>query len=87
MNINKLLSNAVKLHNFTAQDMVIWSSQCEDITMYFIYCKDSNIWDKEECKLFLYLYDKLSQERIYPVIRSLVFNGMDKIGIYIVVKS
>lgn len=87
MNIDKLLENAVKVHNLTAQDMVIWKSQSEDITMYFLYCKNSNIWDEEECKLFLYLNDKLSQERIYPVIRSRVVDDMDKIGIYIVVKS
>lgn len=87
MNLDEFLNNAVKLHNFTAQDMVIWSSQYDDITLYFLYCKDSNFWGVDECKLFLYLYDKLSQERIYPIICSWFVNGMDKIGIYIVVKS
>lgn len=83
MNVDKLLNDAVRLHNLTNPDIIIRKTQCDSLTFYFLYCQDGNIWYSEECKLFLYLYDKLSQDRIYPFIALSKICGEDKIGIYI----
>lgn len=83
MNVDKLLNDAVRLHNLTNPDIIIRKTHCDSLTFYFLYCQDGNIWYSEECKLFLYLYDKLSQDRIYPFIALSKICGEDKIGIYI----
>lgn len=83
MNVVKLLNDAVRVHNLTNPDIIIHKTLCDTLTFYFLYCKDSNIWDSEECRLFLYLYDKLSQDRIYPFIALQKIDGEDKIGIFI----
>lgn len=87
MNIDKLLNDAVMGHNLTNPDIIIRKSQCDALTWYFLYCKDSNIWDTEECRLFMFLDEKLSQERIYPFICLRKVDGEDKIGIFIDVNS
>ena len=87
MNIGKLLNDAVRIHNLTNPDIIIRKSQCGPLSWYFLYCKDSNIWEEEKCKLFMFLVEKLSLERIYPFICLHKVNGEDKIGIFIVVNS
>ena len=87
MNIDKLLNDAVKVHNLTNPDIIIRKSQCGCLSWCFLYCKDSNIWDAEECRLFMFLDEKLSQERIYPVICLRKVDGEDRIGIFIVINS
>lgn len=83
MNVDKLLNDAVRLHNLTNPDFIIHKTLCDSLTFYFLFCKDGNIWNSDECTLFLYLYDKLSQDRIYPFIALQKINGEDKIGIFI----
>lgn len=83
MNVDKLLNDAVRLHNLTNPDIIIHKTQCDTLTFYFLYCEEGNIWNSEECRLFLYLYDKLSQDRIYPFIALKKICGVDKIGIFI----
>ena len=87
MNIDKLLNDAVKVHNLTNPDIIIRKSKCDTLSWYFLYCKESNIWGAEECRLFMFLDEKLSQERIYPFICLRKVNGKDKIGIFIGVIS
>lgn len=87
MNIDKLLNDAVKVHNLTNPDIIIRKSQCGTLSWYFLYCKDSNIWDAEECRLFMFLDEKLSQEQVYPSICLRKVDGEDKIGIFIGVNS
>lgn len=87
MNIDKLLNDAVKVHNLTNPDIIIRKSQIDSLTVYFLYCKDDNIWDAEACRLFMFLDKKLSQERIYPFICLKKVDGEDKIGIFIGVIS
>lgn len=87
MNIDKLLNDAVKVHNLTNPDIIIRKSQCDTLSWYFLYCKDSNIWDTEECRLYMYLFEKLSQERIFPFICLRKVDGEDKIGIFIDVNT
>ena len=87
MNIDKLLNDAVKVHNLTNPDIIIRKSQCDTLSWYFLYCKDSNIWDADECRLFMFLDEKLSKERIYPFICLRKVDGEDKIGIFIDVNS
>lgn len=87
MKIDKLLYDAVKVHNLTNPDIIIRKSQCDTHSCYFLYCKHSNIWGAEECRLFMFLDEKLSQERIYPFICLRKVDGKDKIGIFIGVKS
>lgn len=87
MNIDKLLNDAVMGRNLTRPDIIIRKSQCDALTWYFLYCKDSNIWDPKECRLYLYLYDKLSQERIFPFICLRKVDGVDRIGIFIDVNT
>ena len=87
MNVDKLLNDAVKVHNLTNPDIIIRKSQCDTLSLYFLYCKDSNIWEAEECRLFMFLDEKLSQERIYPFIGLNKIDGEDKIGIFIDVNS
>ena len=87
MNVDKLLNDAVKVHNLTNPDIIIRKSQCGAILWYFLYCKDSNVWDEGECRLFMFLDEKLSQERIYPFICLRKVDGKDRIGIFIDVNS
>lgn len=87
MNIDKLLNDAVKVHNLTNPGIIIRKSQCDTLSWYFLYCKDSNIWDTEECRLYMYLFEKLSQERIFPFICLRKVDGEDKIGIFIDVNT
>ena len=87
MNIDKLLNDAVMGHNLTNPDIIIRKSQCDALIWYFLYCKDSNIWDTEECRLYMYLFEKLSQERIFPFICLRKIDGEDKIGIFIDVNT
>lgn len=83
MDIDKLLNDAVKVHNLTNPDIIIHKYQIDNLTFYFLYCQDGNVWYSEECRLFLYLYDKLSQDRIYPCIAIKKIFGEDKLGIFI----
>lgn len=83
MNVNKLLNYAVRVHNLTNPDFIIQKTQIDALTFYFLYCEDGNIWNSDECRLFLYLYDKLSQDSIYPFIALQKIDGEDKIGIFI----
>lgn len=83
MNVEKLISDAVKGHNLTNPDFIIQKTLCDTLTFYFLFCKDGNIWNSDECRLFLYLYDKLSQDGIYPFICLRKIAGEDKIGIFI----
>ena len=87
MNVDKLLNDAVKVHNLTNSDIIIRKSQCDTLSWYFLYCKDSNRWDAEECRLFMFLDEKLSQEQVYPFICLRKVDSEDKIGIFIVVPS
>ena len=87
MNVDKLLNDAVKVHNLTKPDIIIRKSQCGALLWYFLYCKDRNIWDAEECRLFMFLDEKLSLELIYPCICLRKVDGEDKIGIFIEVNS
>lgn len=83
MNVEKLLSDAVRVHNLTSPDFIIRKTQCDTLTFYFLFCQNGNIWNSDECRLFLYLYDKLSEDRIYPFIALREIDGEDKIGIFI----
>ena len=83
MNVAKLLNDVVRVHNLTNPDIIISKTQCDTLTFYFLYCEDGNIWNSAECRLFLYLYNELSQDRIYPFIALQKINGEDKIGIFI----
>ena len=83
MNVDKIITDAVRERNRTNPDFIIRRSRIDTLTFYFLYCADGNIWSKNECRLFLYLYDKLSQDRIYPFIALNKINGEDKIGIFI----
>lgn len=83
MNIDKLLNDAVRVHNLAFPDIIIRKSQCDSLSCYFLYCKNSNIWDAVGCRLFMFLDEKLSQERIYPFICLRKVDGEDRIGIFI----
>lgn len=83
MNVDQIINDAVRGHNRTNPDFIIRRSRIDNLTFYFLYCGESNIWNSNECRLFLYLYDKLSQDRIYPFIALNKINGEDKIGIFI----
>ncbi len=87
MNIEKLLNDAVMGYNLTNPDIIIRISQCDTLTWYFLYRKDSNIWDMNECRLYIYLFEKLSQERIFPFICLRKVDGVDRIGIFIDVNT
>lgn len=87
MNIDKLLNDAVKVHNLAFPEIIIRKFLFGSLSYYFLYCKDSNIWDAVECRLFMFLDEKLSQERIYPFICLRKIDGKDKIGIFIGVIS
>lgn len=87
MKIDKLLYDAVKVHNLTNPVIIIRKSKYDTLSWYFLYCKESNIWGAEECRLFMFLDEKLSQERIYPCISLRKVDGKDKIGIFIDVNS
>lgn len=87
MNVDNLIADTVWAHNLTNPDIIINKSQCDTLTWYFLYCKDSNIWDTGECRLFMFLEEKLSQEHIYPFICLWKIDGEDKIGIFIEVDS
>lgn len=83
MNVEKIITDAISYHNRTNPDIIIRKTQMDNLTFYFLYGKDGNIWNTDECRLFLYLYDKLSEDRIYPFISLSKVNGEDKIGIFI----
>lgn len=87
MNIEKLLNDAVKGHNLTNPDFIVKKSKWKSLVMYNIYSRDYNEWDVDECRLFLYLKEKLSQERIYPYICLQKIDGVNKICIHIGVIS
>lgn len=87
MNVEKLLNDAVRFHNLTNPDFVIQKSQLESVVMCYLYSKNFNQWDEDECRLFLYLKEKLSQERIYPFICLQNIDGEDKICIHLGVIS
>lgn len=83
MNVEKLLYDAVRGHNLANPAFIIHKIQCDSLTFYFLYCEDGNVWYSDECRLFLYLYDKLSQDRIYPYIAIKKICGEDKLGIFV----
>lgn len=87
MNIEKIISDAVKGHNLVNPDFIIRKAQFDVFTLYFLYCEVGNIWYSEQCELFLYLYNKLSQVRVYPYICIKKINGEDRLGIFIDVHS
>lgn len=83
MDIEKIISDAVREHNLTNPGFIIRKIQSGDFEWYFLYSEDGNIWYSEELRLFLYLYRKLSQDRVYPFICVWEINGEDRIGIFI----
>ena len=87
MNIEKLIYDVVEVHNRRHQEIIIRKSQCDSISLYFLYCRDSNIWDAEECRFFLSLYETLSKDMVYPFIDLMEINGEYKIGILFDVNS
>lgn len=87
MNVEKIIHDAISYHNLSNPDIIIHKTKIDNLAFYFLYCQDGNVWYSEECRLFLYLYDKLSQERIYPFICLQKVDGEDKIGIFIDVNS
>lgn len=87
MNIDKLLNDAVIGHNLTSPEIIIRKSQCDTLSWYFLYCKDSNVWGMKECILYKYLFEKLSVKRIFPFICLRKVDGVDRIGIFIDVNT
>lgn len=87
MNVDQLINDAVRVHNLTNPEFIIRKSQLESCVMYYLYSKDFNQWDEDECRLFLYLKGKLSQERIYPFICLQDIDGVVKLCIHIGVMS
>lgn len=87
MNADQIIEDAVKEHNKTNPDIIIRRIRIDTLTLYFLYLKDFNIWDSKECRLFLYLKEKLGKKRIDPFIGLNKIDGEDKIGIFIDVNS
>ena len=87
MNADQIIEDAVREHNRTAPDIIIRKIRIDSLTLYFLYLQDFNVWDSKECRLFLYLKQKLGEKKIYPFIALDKINGEDKIGIYIDVHS
>lgn len=87
MNADKFIEDAVKDHNETNPDIVIRKIKIDTLTLYFLYLQEYNVWGAKECRLFLFLKEKLNQERIDPFIGLDKIYGEDKIGIFIDVNS
>lgn len=87
MNIDKLLNDAVKVHNIFYPDLIIWKNQVGPHSFYFIYCSGDNIFYEDACELYLYLIDKLRGMNICPYICMKKVNCELKIGICIDVYS
>lgn len=87
MNADQIIEEAVREHNRTAPDIIIRRNRIGSLTLYFLYLRDFNVWDSKECRMFLYLKQKLGEERIYPFIGLDKINGKNNIGIFIDVNS
>lgn len=87
MDIDAFINDAVKAHNRSNPAIIIWTSCIAGRSWYFLYARDSNIWSMEEVFLYKFLYERLSQERIYPSLQLRVIFGKPKIGIAFEVKS
>lgn len=83
MKIDAFINDTVRAHNRTHPDIIISKSCISGRTSYFLYLEDYDIWGIEELFLYRYLYERLSQERIYPIIQLSMIEGVQKIGIAI----
>lgn len=87
MNIDAFINDTVAAHNRTCCDIIISKSYLGAFSWYFLYLKDYNVWGIDEWILFKLIYDKLSQDRIYPSVLIREINGKNKIGIAFEVKG
>lgn len=87
MNIEAFINETVKGHNRSHPEIIIAKSYHAGWTWYFLYQGDTNIWGIEDVILYEFLWDKLSQERIYPCLQLREIVGKQKIGIAFEVKG
>lgn len=87
MSYDKLIEDAIKEHNKTNPDLILRKKQVNTLSLYLIYCEKYNIWDSDECRLFLYLEEKLSETLISPFIALVNIDGKDRICIIVDVHS
>lgn len=87
MNIDAFINNTVQAHNRTCCDIIISKTCIPGWESYFLYLKDYDIWSIEEWFLYKFIYDRLSQDEIYPYVLIRVIGGKNKIGIAFEVKS
>lgn len=87
MNIDAFINSAVIAHNCSHPDIVVSKSYILGFAWYFLYLKDFNIWGSEEIFLYRFIYERLSQDRIYPQLLLREVDGEQKIGIAFEVKD
>lgn len=87
MNIDAFINNTVQAHNRTCSDFIISKTCRPGCESYFLYLKNYDIWGIEEWFLYKFIYDKLSQDEIFPKVLMREIGGKTKIGIAFDVKS
>ena len=87
MNIDAFINDTVAAHNRTCCDIIVSKTFLGSWAWYFLYLKDYDIWGIEEWSLYKFIYDRLSQEQIFPNVLMRVIDGKTKIGIAFEVRS
>lgn len=87
MNIDKFINAAVEAHNSNCCDIIISKTYLGSWAWYFLYMKDYDIWGIEEWSMYKFIYDRLSQDQIFPSVLMREIGGKPKIGIAFEVKS
>ena len=83
MIIDAFINDTVKAHNRCHPNIIIYKECIAGRPWYFLYLEDYDIWGIEESFLYRFLYERLSQERIYPNLQLREIEGVQKIGIVI----
>lgn len=81
MHIDAFINDTVRAHNRTNPDIIISKSVIAGRSWYFLYLEGYDIWGIEESFLYRFLYERLSQERIYPTLQLREIKGVKRIGI------
>ncbi len=86
MSIDAFINETVKAHNRGHLDIVIAKSCIAGYAWYYLYQRDYDIWSWEDVFLYKFLYERLSQDSIYPTLQLREIDGKSKIGIAFEVK-
>ena len=87
MNIDAFIKDTVQAHNRTCSDFIISKTCLPGRSSYFLYLKAFDIWGIEEWFLYKFIYDRLSQDEIFPKVLMREIDGKTKIGIAFEVRT